>query len=86
MANDAKLGLFAGIAVMLIVGVFFGPRSAVGPAFINGDTAPANAPPGTANEAPSNKAVFPDAGTHSVWQSQPPRDVKPVSRDPLLWP
>jgi hypothetical protein len=83
MASEARLGLFAGIVVMLIVAVFFGPKSLVGTAAIGGNEPvatgqpPARPPAGTA---------FPDPGTHSIWQPQPPREVKPISRDPLLWP
>jgi hypothetical protein len=42
MTNDSKLGLFAGISVLLVVAVFFHPKSAVGPASISSQNSNVN--------------------------------------------
>lgn len=80
MPFESRLGLFCGLGFFLVIAVFFGPKSSVGPAFINGDSSAPTASPIMARNEP------PDAGTHSIWQPQSPRETKPVSRDPLLWP
>jgi hypothetical protein len=87
MPNESKIGMLAGVAVFLVVAVFFQGKPAAGTAFINNEPPPAT---GSA-ERPSPPPVppagvtVPNAG-HSTWTPTEPREVKPVSRDPLLWP
>jgi hypothetical protein len=87
MANDAKLGLLAGVAVVLMVAVFFYPKSGQGLAAIPGAPAASNgnSPPG---QPPAQMAA--PAGTgpqaNGIWKFSEPRTQKPVSKDPLTWP
>ncbi|MFO0935995.1 MAG: hypothetical protein U0798_05695 [Gemmataceae bacterium] len=99
MANESKLGLLSGIAVVMVVAVFFQSKPAAGTAYIGNDTAsaststpnPASTPsspvsePSTTSHVSTSTTVM-DNGARSIWQPSEPRDVKPVSRDPLLWP
>jgi hypothetical protein len=87
MTNDAKLGLLAGVAVVLVVAVFFYPKAGAGPASIGGPAAAAkgNAPP---TQPPAQVAVPPGTVPPSTetWKFSEPRKQPPVSKDPLMWP
>jgi hypothetical protein len=89
MANDAKLGLLAGVMVVVVVAVFFFPQAGAGPAAIPGTSAKGEAavatpptPPTTATVAPPSTPPTADG----IWKFSEPRTQKPVSRDPLMWP
>lgn len=91
MANESKLGILSGVAVVLLIAVFFNGKPAIGTAFIPNDTA--SNTPSTTERATTSTPSQPPAGVaapesnhRSVWQASEPREVKPVSRDPLLWP
>ena len=91
MANDAKLGLLAGVMVVVVVAVFFFPQAGAGPAAIpGGATANATASPAAtpAPPAPAPTVAGPTTAPTSdgIWKFSEPRTQKPVSRDPLMWP
>jgi hypothetical protein len=89
MPNESKIGMLAGIAVFLVVAVFFQGKPAAGTAFINNDPAPTTGaterttPPPV---PPAGVSVPDPTNRRSTWSPSEPREVKPVSRDPLLWP
>ena len=88
MANDSKLGMMAGVAVVLLVAVFFHNKPAVGTAYIGNDAA-ATAPErvhSTPPLVPPAGVTVPENASRSIWQATEPREIQPVSRDPLLWP
>jgi hypothetical protein len=82
MPNDAKLGLLAGVAVVLVVAVFFYPKAGAGPAAIPGGppSASGSSPPG---QPPAQMAA---PSGDPIWKFSEPRTQKPVSKDPLTWP
>jgi hypothetical protein len=89
MANDAKLGLLAGVMVVVVVAVFFFPQAGAGPAAIPAASAKGEAavatpptPATTATVAPPSTPPTADG----IWKFSEPRTQKPVSRDPLMWP
>ena len=90
MANESKLGLLSGIAVLMLVAVFFQKTPAVSTAFSPNETPSATAPAAsdrsTPPPVPPAAVSVPDHGSRSIWQPSEPRETKPVSRDPLLWP
>jgi len=93
MANDAKLGLLAGVVVVIVVAVFFFPQAGAGPAAIPGAT-PAAGPTAAASSTPAPppaaKPAAPPpttpAADNGIWKFSEPRTQKPVSKDPLMWP
>ena len=87
MANESKLGLLSGIAVLLIVAVFFQAKPAVGTAYISNDTPASPLPERTGPPlVPPAGITVPDHGNQTNWKPSEPREKQPVSRDPLLWP
>ena len=85
--RESKLGMLSGLAVVLLVAVFFQAKPAVGTAYIGNDT-PTSAPPDrtTPPPMPPARVTVPDQGGKTIWRPTEPREIKPVSRDPLLWP
>jgi hypothetical protein len=89
MPNESKIGMLAGIAVFLVVAVFFQGTPSAGTAFINNDAAPvASGTPerSTPPVPPAGFSAPTTAAGHATWTPSEPREIKPVSRDPLLWP
>ena len=93
MANESKLGILSGIAVVLMVAVFSHAKPSAGKASIGEEAAPIPAAPVAANTErqtpPANPPAgvrVPDSQAHSIWKPTEPREARPVSRDPLLWP
>ena len=93
MANESKLGILSGIAVLMLVAVFSQAKPSAGKVSIGEEAAPIPTAPVAANPErqlpPENPPVgvsVPDSVAYSIWKSAKPREVKPVSRDPLLWP
>lgn len=90
MANESKLGILSGVVVVMLAAMFFQAKPSAGKASIGDETAPA--PPAvkaertTPPEHPPAGVRMPDSTAHTIWQPREPREVKPVSRDPLLWP
>jgi hypothetical protein len=80
MPNDAKLGLMAGVMVVVIVAVFFYPRAGLGPAAIPGAGQAPSGQPAAQTPAP------PAPAGDGLWKFSEPRQQKPVSKDPLMWP
>ena len=93
MTNESKLGIFSGVAVVMLVAVFFQAKPSAGKASIGEEAAPIPATPVAAKTErqtpPANPPAgvrVPDSGAHTIWKPAEPREMKPVSRDPLLWP
>lgn len=93
MANESKLGILSGVAVVMLVAMFFQAKPSAGKAYIGNEPSAATASPVAAKAEPATTPVnppagvrMPDSGTHTIWQPREPRELKPVSRDPLLWP
>lgn len=93
MANESKLGIFSGVVVVMLVAMFFQAKPSAGKASIGDEATPVpTAPAATKSErptAPANPPAgvrVPDSVAHTIWKPAEPREVKPVSRDPLLWP
>ncbi|HEY2785322.1 MAG TPA: hypothetical protein VGJ05_10130 [Fimbriiglobus sp.] len=88
MSNDSKLGLLAGVAVVLVVAVFFYPKSGLGPATIPGSRPVAGSSDGPPGQPPAQTAA--PSGTvptaEGIWKFSAPRTKTPVSKDPLTWP
>lgn len=90
MANESKLGILSGVAVVLLVAMFFQTKPSAGTAYIGNEPTPTPPPAArTERKPPANPPAgvrVPDSNAHSIWKPSEPREVKPVSRDPLLWP
>jgi hypothetical protein len=91
MANESKLGILSGVAVVMLVAVFFQGKPSAGKVSIGDESVPAQQAAARADHTtpPANPPAgvrVPDSGAHSIWKPAEPREVKPVSRDPLLWP
>lgn len=76
MSNDSKLGLIAGVAVVLVVAVFFTQKPGIAPASI--------AAPALTDQ--TRPPVKPPAAVPVPDPAPVTRTQAPLSRDPLLWP
>lgn len=93
MANESKLGILSGVVVVLLVAMFFHAKPSSGKASIGDEAAPIPTAPVAAKTErqtpPANPPAgvrVPDSQAHTIWKPSEPRELKPVSRDPLLWP
>lgn len=93
MANESKLGILSGVVVVMLVAMFLQAKPSAGKASIGDEATPAPTTPAASKAErptpPANPPAgvrVPDSNVHTIWQSREPREVKPVSRDPLLWP
>lgn len=90
MANESKLGILSGVVVVMLVAMFFQAKPSAGKAYIGNESAttqPASkTEPASTPANPPAGVRMPDSVAHTIWKPAEPREVKPVSRDPLLWP
>jgi hypothetical protein len=93
MADESKLGILSGVAVVMLVAVFLQAKPSAGKASIGDEATPVPTAPAASNSERPTTPANPPAGVrvpethaHTIWKSSEPREVKPVSRDPLLWP
>lgn len=90
MTNDAKFGLLAGVAVVLVVAVFFYPKAGAGLVAIPGSPQSPPAEKGSGPPVQPPAQVAPPEGTavepNGLWKFSEPRTKKPVTKDPLMWP
>ena len=91
MANESKLGILSGVVVVMLVAMFLQAKPSAGKAYIGAEPSAAPVPETkvertTPPENPPAGVRVPETHAHTIWKPSEPRELKPISRDPLLWP